>query len=118
MLSVLFLFIVNFKTKFGNKLLIFQILSYVVLSLFALLLIVIQFGVDVLDINILSQLFWVLFVVSVGLLIVLWIVSAKSNEIQVAQKTNSEYVTITKQEYAHLLQEIKDLKQKLQDIKQ
>ncbi len=109
--SIFFMIIVSFYTKMGKNLLWLQIITYVAILLTDILLSCLFVGIQIMKVSGMSEIFWILCIVSVCLLVSLGILSSKKTFDNI--KSGDNFVTISKEEYENLLKENEDLKRQL-----
>ncbi len=117
-LSVTFIIIISIYTKLEKSMLGLQIPSYISLILLAIMSCLLICGVEVFEINGMSQTFIVLIIVSVGLLISSSVVASKKKVEDKEKKENKdEMIKISKLEYENLLKENEMLKNEIEKLK-
>lgn len=116
--SILFMIIISLNTKLERKFFILQIITYIFVCVIDIMLSLLIAGVDLFNITAMTEIFWILIVVSVGLLITLSVLSSKKNIETNNNKINgnNETITITKTEYDTLLKENAELKEKIKTL--
>lgn len=115
--SILFMIIISLNTKLERKFFILQIITYIFVCVIDIMLSLLIAGVDLFNITAMTEIFWILIVVSVGLLITLSVLSSKKNVENINKHNdNNETITITKTEYDALLKENADLKEKIKTL--
>lgn len=114
--SILFIIIVTLFTKLDKKQFVLQIITYclvMVIDIFITLEIV---GIDVFKNKIVTDIFIVLCIVSVGLIIALLVLSPKKfDETKLAEK---DKIVVSKEEYENIKKENEELKKQLENFKQ
>jgi len=114
MATVLFCIIVSMHIKLQKKHLPIQIITYCLIIIIDIMLTLIVFGIDLLSIDGLSQIFWVLCLVTFALLCTTAVLSKKSiNEPTNTIENDDKYIKITKKEYENLKNRIKELENQL-----
>ena len=116
--SVIMNIIVALNTKLEKRFVPLQIATYVVVSLVALALILLICGISIFNIDGLRQMFWVLVVVTVGLLIATTVVGTKKrgDDNTTKQKTTSKLEQL-QLENQNLKQQIAELQKELEKLK-
>lgn len=115
--SILFMIIISLNTKLERKFFILQIITYIFVCVIDIMLSLLIAGVDLFNITAMTEIFWILIVVSVGLLITLSVLSSKKNVENINKHNdNNETITITKTEYDALLKENAELKEKIKKL--
>lgn len=116
--SILFMIIISLNTKLEKKFFALQIITYIFVCVIDIMLSLLIAGVDLFNITAMTEIFWILIVVSVGLLITLSVLSSKKNVETNNNKINgnNETITITKTEYDALLKENAELKEKIKKL--
>lgn len=116
--SILFMIIISLNTKLEKKFFALQIITYIFVCVIDIMLSLLIAGVDLFNITAMTEIFWILIVVSVGLLITLSVLSSKKNIETNNNKINgnNETITITKTEYDALLKENAELKEKIKKL--
>lgn len=115
--SILFMIIISLNTKLERKFFILQIITYIFVCVIDIMLSLLIAGVDLFNITAMTEIFWILIVVSVGLLITLSVLSSKKNVENINKHNdNNETITITKTEYDALLKENAELKEKIKTL--
>ena len=116
--SVLFIAIISIYSKLGKSLLGLQIPTYISLILLDILVSLWIGGVQIFEISGMLQVFIVLIIVCFGLLIASSVVSSKKkNSVESGAKIKNNLITISKVEYENLLNENKQLKQQIEELK-
>lgn len=115
--SVLFIIIISFKTKLENKMLALQIITYVVLSILVLILCLLIAGVDIFAVKGMLQVFGIVCVISVGLLIAVAVISAKTTDAEIKPEIG-KFVKVSQEEYSYLKAENQALKQKVAELEE
>ncbi len=116
--SILFMIIISLNTKLEKKFFALQIITYIFVCVIDIMLSLLIAGVDLFKVTAMTEIFWILIVVSVGLLITLSVLSSKKNIETNNDKINgnNETITITKTEYDALLKENAELKEKIKKL--
>lgn len=115
--SILFMIIISLNTKLEKKFFALQIITYIFVCVIDIMLSLLIAGVDLFNITAMTEIFWILIVVSVGLLITLSVLSSKKNVENINKHNdNNETITITKTEYDALLKENAELKEKIKKL--
>lgn len=115
--SILFMIIISLNTKLEKKFFALQIITYIFVCVIDIMLSLLIAGVDLFNITAMTEIFWILIVVSVGLLITLLVLSSKKNVENINKHNdNNETITITKTEYDTLLKENAELKEKIKTL--
>lgn len=115
--SILFMIIISLNTKLEKKFFALQIITYIFVCVIDIMLSLLIAGVDLFNITAMTEIFWILIVVSVGLLITLSVLSSKKNVENINKHNdNNETITITKTEYDALLKENAELKEKIKTL--
>lgn len=111
--SILFIIIISVYTKLNKKMLVLQIVDYIILSLVILTLVLLIAKVNVFNIVAIPQIFGVLCVASIGLLIALTVISNKKvNDSDIIEKKPEKI------KYDDLLKENQRLKEENEILKQ
>ena len=107
-LSIIASIIISNAVKLGKKLLAVQIVSYVIICATFTMIALIIWGIDIFDINLMTEFFWVFVVLTVGCFITISVLSNKYKTITPKDQTlptppSPTMVTITRKEYDELL---------------
>ncbi len=113
--SIFFMMIISLNTKLDRKYIVIQIICYVALCFVDGILSILIGGYDIFSVTSITEIFWILVVVSVGLLITLSVLSTK--RLTESDSKNKETITISKVEYEALKKENKELKEEISKLK-
>ncbi len=118
MATVLFCIIVSMHLKLEKKFLIIQIITYSLIIIIDIILTLIVFGIDVLSIEGLSQLFWTMCLTTFALLCTTGILGKKASSLDSKDSNSSnKFVKISIEEYENLKNRIKELEAELENKK-
>jgi cell division protein FtsB len=117
--SVLFAVITSLNTKMERRCLPLQIVTYAIASVTTLLIALMICSVKILSVKVLSQIFWVLCVLTVGLLVAVLVVSGKRQEPKSQKVVSAKQIDNTlKAENESLKEQIELLKAENQMLKE
>ena len=109
--SIFFIIIISLYTKLGQKLLILQIITYIILCIADILISILIAGYDLFKLTAMTEIFSVICVLAVGFMVALTIISSKSGPETTGRQ--GEYIKILKADYDKLIQENKLLKEQI-----
>ena len=113
--SIFFMMIISLNTKLDRKYIVIQIICYIALCFVDGILSILIGGYDIFSVTSITEIFWILVVVSVGLLITLSVLSTK--RLTESDSKNKETITISKVEYEALKKENEALKEEISKLK-
>ena len=112
--SIFFMIIISLYTKLGKKMLVLQIITYIVLCIADIMVSILIAGYSLLNVPAMTEIFSIICVFAVGLMIALSIISSK-NALETSS-TQGEYVKLLKTDYDNLIKENQELKEKIEQL--
>ena len=120
LLSVLFIIVINFYSKLGNKLKGIQIPAYTCFCLVGLVLILLIAGINLFNYGGVTEIFIILCIASVALMITVSVISSRQNVDNLPKQevnSNIETIPVSKEVYDSLVAENEKLKIENDDLK-
>ena len=113
--TVFFCIIISLNNKIQKRYLILQIITYVVIILIDIILTLIILGVDVLGVKGMTEIFFTVCLIALGLLSAVAILGKKKDNNFVEDK---KFIKVEKEEYDKLIAKIKELEEENTKLKQ